>query len=1005
MVCPLIDRSDGDPTGFDIAKPPVPKHRPAMKNPAPVVLSLLLAIVVVVLIVRRPDGSPEPPTNPSGEAAAPAGSSPPPSLSDAEPHPWPQEGSDLKPDPAIVFGTLSNGMRYIIQPNGEPPQRLSIRLHIAAGSLMERDDQLGLAHFLEHMVFNGSEHFTPDELVPRMQRLGIAFGAHVNAYTSFDETVYMLDLPDLTDPMIDLGFTVMRDFADGALLGTDEIDKERGVILAEKTQRDSVGYRLMQKQFGTLMPDSLVTKRFPIGDEEVIRNAPRERFVDFYQHFYVPRRMTFVAVGDIDPGSLETRIRETFGDMANPEAPGKDPDLGSVSRTEGVETHVFADKEVSTTELGFLSIEPFESVPDSRKQRADQLTLGLAHSMLGTRFDRLAKKEGAPILGGSASRSDLFRHATLGSVDVTVADDRWQDAVPVLEQEFRRALEHGFTAAEFAEARANTLNRYQQAVESKASRRSDGIATGIARSLNEGRVLTSPESDLELVSTVLDGLKPEDCHAAFRTFWDGKGLDLILTTKQEPENARGKLAELMVESRGKPVEPPQEQELKVCAHSEFGAAGEVASRDEIEGLDITRLVLSNGVTVHFKPTEFEKNRIRLQARVGFGKLTAPTDKPGLSDFATAVVNDGGIGGHSAEELQQIFAGRNVGAGFSVEDDHFAISGTTTPDDLKLQLQLMTAQLLLPGYRAEAIDQFRKSVPMIYQQLRHTAAGPMQDMSAWLRGDDPRFVFPKSPDVLLGYGADDLGGWLASEFTAAPLELNVIGDFDPEVLVPLILKTFGAIDPRPAEGETRELDRGVAFPEPPQTRTFGFESKIPTGEAVVVWKAPGPRGNQRQFRRLQLLADVLGDRLREKIREELGASYSPNAGVGGSNALDDFGFLYCMSSGTPDSIEQLNAVSVDLAATLADEGATEDELGRARNPVLADIQKSLRDNSYWLDNVMSGSTADPERFALARDRQQDVESITLDDINGLATEYLGKGGALRILIRPTAPIEE
>ena len=173
---------------------------------------------------------------------------------------------------------------------------MSLRLHIATGSLMEAEDQRGIAHFLEHMVFNGSKHFAAADIVPRMQRLGIAFGAHVNAYTSFDETVYMLDLPDLSADTLQLAFTVMRDFGDGALLAADEIDKERGVILSEKISRDSVNYRLMEQQFAKILSDSLISRRFPIGTEEVIKSAPRERFTDFYTRYYTPQRMTFIVV-------------------------------------------------------------------------------------------------------------------------------------------------------------------------------------------------------------------------------------------------------------------------------------------------------------------------------------------------------------------------------------------------------------------------------------------------------------------------------------------------------------------------------------------------------------------------------------------------------------------------------------------------------------------------------------------------------------------------------------
>ena len=988
-----------------------------MRNPAPIILSLLLAAVAAFLILRKPDPEPEPPqaeqtvSEPaeSTDPIEPSEPSPePPSqgiTAEVTPREWPQADSDLPVDENAVFGHLDNGMRYVIYPNSEPPNRVSLRLHIDAGSLMEEEDQRGVAHFLEHMVFNGSKNFTPDELIPRMQRLGIAFGAHVHAYTSFNETVYMLDLPDLSDEMLNLGFTVMRDFGDGALLKPEEIDKERGVILSEKTSRDSVGYRLMEQQFSTLIPDSLITKRFPIGTEEVIRTAPRERFADFYEKYYTPARMTFVVVGDISPEDAKTRIEKAFASLTNPQVPGDDPDLGAIETTDGFEALIFSDKEVASTDLGLLSIEEFEPLPDTRENRLAKLPLMMAHSILGLRFSEIAKEEGSPILGGSASRQDLFREMTIGSVDVSVADDRWEDAVPVLEQEFRRALKFGFTRAEIAEIKANILNTYEQAVRTKDTRRSDGIATGFVRTINEERVLTSPETDLELVSSALENITSETCHEALKSFWNDKGVKLILTAKEEPENGKEQLTKLYEASKETEVSAPEESELKSFAYTDFGEAGTITSQEEAEDLGITRLVLSNGVAVNLKPTDFDKDRILVQARIGNGGLTQPTDKPGIGDFATAVIEGGGIGEHSSDDLRQILAGKNVSFGFSVQEDYFSLAGETTPDDILLQLQAMTAQLLFPGYRPEAVNQFRKTVPMIFQQLKHTTAGPMQQMGGWLRGNDPRFTFPDTPEVLLAYEPADIKEWIERDFTNGTLELNIVGDFKPDEILPHVLATFGAIDKRPEASELDQALRQVEFPKAPTTKKYEFETKIPQGQAVVIWKTPGPRNNQKEFRRLNLLGEIFGDRLREEIREKLGAAYSPQAGAGGSTALEDFGYLIALNTSTPEAIPQLTEVCVNLASQLAKEGATEDELERARKPLLADMEKTLRDNNYWMRSVLSGSHEDPEKLELCRNRQEDVESITLEELNKLAATYLVPENAIQVVIIPEVTEEE
>ncbi|RYD18681.1 MAG: insulinase family protein [Verrucomicrobiaceae bacterium] len=920
------------------------------------------------------------------------------SVATVKPKPWPQASSDIPADAGATFGTLPNGMRYIIYPNAEPPKRVSLRLHISAGSLMEAADQRGIAHFLEHMVFNGSKNYTAAELIPKMQRLGIAFGAHANAYTSFDETVYMLDLPDLSTDTMNLGFTVMRDFGDGALLAADEIDKERGVILSEKVSRDSVSYRLMEQQFAEILPGSLVTDRFPIGIEDVIKAAPRERFVDLYTRFYTPERMTFIVVGDIDAKEMQAKIEATFASMTNPANPGKNPDLGAIKQPEGIKAAVYSDKEVSSTDVSLTLVRPYVVKPDTAAVRAERMTLDIAHSIISRRFERLSKVEGSAIASGSASNSSLFNYAELGSIDITAADDRWQEVVPILEQEFRRALEHGFTEAELAEAKSNILNAYEQQVKQKATRKSEGIATVLARSINDDSVFSDPATDLELAQKALDGIDATDCHTALKKFWEAPGYHLILTTKEKPEGAETDLAALFEESRGKAVEPPAARENVPFGYTTFGKAGTVTSRKEVKDMGITQLVLSNQVRVNLKPTDFEKGKVRLLARIGSGKLTQPKDSPMLDAFATAVFEGGGLGKHSNDDLQQILAGKNVSSSLAIGEDAFTVGGTTTPTDFLLQLQLMCASLTDPGYRNEGLWQFQKAIPMIYQQLKHTAAGPQQEMEAWLYGGDSRFaVAPEKK--LASYTIDDAKKWITPELAKGYLELSIVGDFQIETILPDLLGTFGALPARAAAPAPLADARKIQFPNAPGIKVFTYDSKVPQGIATTIWKTAGIRGNQKEFRRLNILGEIYGDRLREEIREKLGASYSPNAGASGSDAMEGVGYVIGQSIGKPEDLELLLKTMRELADKFSTGGATDDELDRALKPTLGMLDKSLRDNSYWLGTVMSQSQADPKRLELARGRDADYRSINLAEINALAKKYLSAENALLVTIKP------
>jgi zinc protease len=918
-------------------------------------------------------------------------------VAEATAKPWPHSASDIAADTKAVFGSLPNGMRYMIYPNTEPPKRVSLRMHIATGALMEQDDQQGVAHFLEHMVFNGSKNFTPDELVPRMQRLGIGFGAHVNAYTSFDETVYMLDLPDLSDEIVKLGYTVMRDFGDGALLKAEEIDKERGVIISEKISRDSVSQRMMMKQFSQLLPDSLIPKRFPIGTEEVIKTAPRQRFVDYYSQYYTPTRMTFIVVGDIDPKVTEAKIKEVFSSMKNPATPGSNPDLGKVEELKGMQPAVFTDKELSGTDVSLIQLHAYENKPDTSANRAERMPLSIAHGMLNRRFERMAKEENAVILSGGASRSVLFNFAEIGSIEVGAKDDDWKKALPVLDQEFRRALEFGFNEAELAEAKANILNAYQQAVKSAASRKSDALASGIAKSINDDSVFSTPQTDLELATKALEKIDIAACQKAFVDFWKSDSYHLVLSTKSAPDSAKDELLAIYQESQKTKVSAPEARNKAAFAYTEMGPEGSIAKRNEIADLGITQLTLSNGIRVNLKSTDFTKNTISMMARFGGGQLTMPKDKPGLTIYAGAAYNGGGLGKHSADELQEILAGKNVGTELGIDEDAFILAGKTTPDDLELQFQLFCASLTDPGYRDDAIRQFKAALPMIEQQLKHSPAGPKAEIEGWMHGDDMRFMMP--PVSTLGaYTVDDVKAWLTPALTTASMELSIVGDFSIETMIPLLLKTVGSLPKRDAAPVDIADLRKVTMPTTPAKKDTTYDSKVPQAIALVSWKTTGLRNNQKESRRLNVVASILSDRLREEIREKLGASYSPNAGFDGSQALENFGYISAMSVGKPEDLKKLSDTILMIGNKLGSEGATADELDRSLKPTIASIEKTLRDNNYWLQTVLSSCQEKPEVLDLARDRSKDYASITLEEINALAKKYLVNEGTFSVTIQ-------
>lgn len=915
--------------------------------------------------------------------------------------PWAQSISDIPVDEKVVYGRLENGMRYIIHKNPLPKNRVSMRLHVDAGSLNEAENQRGVAHFLEHMVFNGTKHF-PDatKLIPQMQRLGIAFGAHANAYTSFDETVYMLDLPNIEKTTLNLGFAVMGDFADGALLENSEIDEERGVISSEKTSRDSVGLRMFEKQFSALFPHSLIPKRLPIGTDEVIAKAPRERFVDFYTRFYTPEKMTFIYVGDLDVATAEQRIQDIFGSIKNPNKPGPKANLGDISSPKGFNVSVFTDKELTSTELTLIHTKPHSYQTDSKTKRLESLKFNIANAIINRRFSRLAKEEGAVITSGSASRSVFMRDLELGSFDITALNNDWKSALPVLENEFRRAQLYGFTQSEYKEVVAELINAYEQSVETAPTRKSDSIASSLTEHAHTDAVYSTPETDLAILKENLKNLNPTKVHEAFRAFWNTADVHLILSTQAAEDGVKNQLQALYKKQTTAKLDAPTDKTVAAFAYTDFGKVGKATPTTHIKDLNIHQWSYPNGVKVNFKQTDFDKNSINMVASFGTGKAGMPMTATGLDTLAGAIFNAGGLGKHSSDELRTILAGRNVGVGFNIGDDSFSLSGTTTPKDLELQLQLLTAYLTDPGFRPEAERQFKAMLPNIYAQLKHTEQGPLSEMSAWFVNNDPRFVFP-TEEQAQALSTAQVKAWISPQLTQHALEISIVGDTSIDAVKATLSKTLGALPARNTSNAIPIEQRTLTLHRTPTQKTFTYQSEIEKAIAIVLWKADDATDrNLKKVRRAGILADILDERMRVELREKLGEAYSPFARATLSQTFKNKGSIMAYSPGKPANTEKVGNIIIQLADTLAKQGATQDELDRSLKPKFGLLEKSLRQNSYWLSTVMDRSQAYPDKIEAARSRDADYASITLEEINTLAKKFCMKENSARISISPS-----
>ncbi len=920
----------------------------------------------------------------------------------AAPPVFAQETSDLKPDSAAIWGRLPNGLHYVVLPNQEPRGRASLRLVVGSGSLYETDAQRGLAHFLEHMAFNGSTHYAPGTLVEFFQRMGMSFGGDTNAYTSFDGTVYMLELPNTQTATLAEGFQVFADYAGGLLLETKEINKERGIILAEKRTRDSVEYRTSVAEYEFLLGDSLFPKRMPIGLAEIIEKSPRAPFVDFYNAWYRPDNLAAVAVGDFDPATIETQIKQVFGPLRGRVPEQAQPDLGRIPTAPGLHVRFLPESEAARVTISLQTVTPCIDEPDTAANRLKYLPRDLAFQILNRRLEILAKKENAPFASGLASVSDSYRFVRNASIELNGKPENWRAALAVAEQELRRALEYGFQPAELAEATATYLNALEQGARSASTRRSDELAGELISCLLRDEVFTHPAADLGLYQPALEKVTVDDCLRAFRDTWKANQRYLFVTGNvdlaKEPAAPEQVVTGVYEASHATAVQPPEQIAGEAFAYTNFGSAGAVTRHEHVADLDVHLVAFANGVRLNLKKTDFEASTIHVNIRVGAGRLTEPASEPGLAFLAGHTFITGGLGRHNIDALQRLFAGKTVGLNFSVRDDAFTLGGTTNRDDLLAQLQLLTAYLVDPGYRPEALRQARKAIEQMYTRFAHTPAGPMQtEVPRLLASNDPRFGLP-TEQVVLDRTLEEVRAWLAPPLADGAIEIAVVGDLDVDAAIAAVAQTLGTLPPRASKLELTEA-RKVFFPAP-FTKDYTVPTEIPKGLVTLYWPTTDAR-DVKLARRLGLLAEILSDRLRVKVREEMGDAYSPAAFSAPSDTYTHYGFMLSQITVDPAQAHKIVDTVLAIAADLQKNGATPDELERAKKPILTSLRESARTNPYWLNNVIGSCQEFPQRLDWCRTRYSDFEGITKAEIDALAAQYLDPARAFRIIVLPDA----
>jgi len=913
-----------------------------------------------------------------------------PVLATSEPTlPFAHEHSDLTPDPTLVYGKLENGFRYVLQTNQTPPDRVGMHLVVGAGSLNETDAQQGLAHYLEHLLFCGSTHFPPGELIKYFQRIGMKFGNDANAHTGFSETVYDVLLPRGDHQSLQDGLRVMQDYAQGALLLPAEIDRERSVILAEKRTRDSAAYRTFTQTFSFELPDSRLPRRFPIGLESVIQQAQRDAFVDFYDTWYRPANMALVVVGDFDVETVQSLIETDFSQL-QPRAPARPaPDIGWVAHT-GNAAFYHHEADAGNTSVSIETVRQMPPRSDSAAYLRERILADMADQIVQNRLNNLIEQPDTPFTAAFMGSGIFQGQILFTEINARCSPQNWAKALTLIEHQLRLALEYGFEPAELERVRKQMLADLDNAVKAEPTRETDRMAADIISHLTNDRVLQSAAQSRDLLAPFLRDVTVEMVHQALTTRWSPAHRLVLVTGNARIDSPYPDKQIMAVFESARHVElsAPEAPAEAVFPYLPLPqATGGMLRRSEMADLGITQVAFSNGVILNVKATDFEANQVLVDLNFGAGRSIEPPQMPGLARLAVDVINLSGLGRLTREQLDQALAGKDVSLHLTAGDERFAFKGQTVSDQVELLFQLLQTYLTDPGLRDDGLKLAQKRYHQQYQRLNRSIDGAMALYGMrFLAGGDPRFGLPGAEDVDKLTLAD-IKSWFLPQLQHGPLEISLVGDLNPGDVICLAGRYLGTL---PRRGQDSKWDdpsasAGPHFPVG-QTRWARVSTDEPKGLVVMAYPTDDMWDIYRT-RRLSLLASVFSEKMRERIREKLGAAYSPFAYNQPSRAYPGYGVFQAFVQIDPSQVEAIEIELAAIADDLSENGVSAELLQRTLDPVLTGIKDMLRENSYWLNTVLAGSSAHPQQLDWNRSIVSDYRSIRAEQLAPLAREYL------------------
>ena len=910
----------------------------------------------------------------------------------------PDLSARLPIDPRVRVGTLDNGIRYYIRQNQRPEKRAELRLVVNAGSVLESPDQLGLAHFLEHTAFNGTTHFKKNELVQYLESIGVRFGADLNAYTSFDETVYILPIPTDTARIVDQAFTILEDWAHGQLFDPTEIANERGVVREEWRGRKGAGDRMLQQWLPVAFKGSRYAERLPIGTEASIMSANAEKLRRFYRDWYRPDLMAVIAVGDFDPAAIEAKIRKHFSRIQKrPGAPVRT--VYDVPGNKEPLVAIATDREATSSSVNLIYKMPatrVETVGDYRSMLIERLYL----RMLNSRFSEITQKPDAPFLGAGASKSSFFaRSVESFTLAASVKDGGIDRGVEALLTEARRVDQYGFLQSELDRVKTDVLRGYERSHAERERTQSEAFVEEYVGNYLEGEAIPGIEYEFELAQKLLPTITLADVNQLAKRWITDENRVIIAQAPIKDSvvapTREGILAAFDRASRAEVAAWTESVSSEQLVETP-PASGRIVSSKPIPGIDAAEWTLSNGARVIVKPTDFKADQIMFTAYSPGGTSLASDADYMSAAISQQIIPMGGLGSFNAVDLSKKLAGKVAGVAPTFGETTEGMSGSSSPKDVETMFQLAYLTFTAPRLDSVRFEAFKNQVtPFLANRglapnnvFSDTVQVTMSQRAFRARPISPETFAEVDPAKALAFYRDRFAD--ASDFTFV-----IVGNVDTVAVKPMV-ETWLASLPNKGRKE-KARDTGMAPPKGIVKKVVykGTEQKATTS---TIFTGPCSYNPEARFL-LRALTTMMQTRLNESLRERLGGTYSPNIGGGCQRQPREQYSIQIGYGSSPENVEPLTTAVMALIDSVKTHTPSQADVDKVREEILRAREVEVKTNAYWLGNIAARDQAGEDLAGLGPPYDEMVRKLTGADLQRAARQYFDTGNYARFVLLP------